>query len=202
MNTNNVGIFNFFNPKVQLKDSESTIKNKLLNLFSKLRGVKFITTSVLEFKKIENDDETKYTTFYFNSKAETIFNESDIDDIFESFYTMIISNIPKYLGKGSGWIIDSVVDHIINVSKYNLLASSSYIKLPTELNHQYLHSADHPARIRKIDKLFGDELDFEDIKFPVKIKDIHRIEKNSIGISVSGYERKEKYLLNVLRNTF
>ena len=27
----------------------------------------------------------------------------------------------------------------------------------------------------KIEKLFGDELDFEDIKLPVKIKDIHKI---------------------------
>ena len=32
----------------------------------------------------------------------------------------------KYLGKGSGWIIDSIIGHI-NISKYNLL--------PKELNH-------------------------------------------------------------------
>ena len=30
-----------------------------------------------------DEDETKYTTFYSNSKAETITNESDIDDIME-----------------------------------------------------------------------------------------------------------------------
>ena len=29
-------------------------------------------TRVLEFKKIESDDETKYSTFYSSSKAETI----------------------------------------------------------------------------------------------------------------------------------
>ena len=67
-------------------------------------------------------------------------------------------------------MIDSVICHIIIVSKYNLLAGSSYIKLPKQLNHQkdnesfkgclvrYLHPADHhPARVGKIDKLFGDE---------------------------------------------
>ena len=43
---------------------------------------------------------------------------------------------------------------------------------------RYLHSSDHnPARIRKIDKLFGDELQFENIRFPVKIKNIHKIER-------------------------
>ena len=39
----------------------------------------------------------------------------------------------KSLGKGSRWIIDSVIDHTINISKYNPLAGSSYIKLPKEL---------------------------------------------------------------------
>ena len=63
---------------------------------------------------------------------------------------------------------------------------------------RYLHSSDHnPARIRKIDKLFGDELQFENIRFPVKIKNIHKIERkkkknNSFGISVFSYERAKK----------
>ena len=46
-----------------------------------------------------------------------------------------MSNIPKYLGKGSGWIINSVVNHTINISKYNSLAGSSYSKYPKELSH-------------------------------------------------------------------
>ena len=68
-------------------------------------------------------------------KAEAIINESDINDIFESIYTTIRSNIQKFLGKNSSWIIDSVIDHIINISKDNPLAGSNYIKLPKELDH-------------------------------------------------------------------
>lgn len=56
----------------------------------------------------------KYSTFYSNSKVETINNESDINDIFESIYITITSNKRTFFGKGFGWIIDSVVDHIIN----------------------------------------------------------------------------------------
>ena len=33
--------------------------------------------------------------------------KSDFDDVFESAYTTIISNINKSVGKGSGLIIDS-----------------------------------------------------------------------------------------------
>ena len=48
---------------------------------------------LLELKKIENENKTKYDTFYSHSKAETIINGNDIDDIF------VISNIQKSLGK-------------------------------------------------------------------------------------------------------
>ena len=71
-----------------------------------------------------------YSIFYSNSKAETIINENDIDDVFEPIYITIISNIKRYLGQCSGSITDSVIDHNINMSKYNPLACSSYIKLP------------------------------------------------------------------------
>ena len=62
------------------------------------RGFKLVTALVL-FEKIETDDRTKYDTFYSHSKAETIINESDIDDVFESIYTTIIWNMQKCLGK-------------------------------------------------------------------------------------------------------
>ena len=61
--------------------------------------------------------------------------KGDIDDLFESIYITIISNIHKSLGKGLSWIIDSVIDHNIKISKCNPLAGSSCIKLPKELDH-------------------------------------------------------------------
>ena len=84
---------------------------------------------------MESENKTKYDTFYSHSKAETVTDESDIDDVFQSVYTTIISNIQKSLGKDSGWITDSAIDHNISISKYNPLAGSSYIKLPKELHH-------------------------------------------------------------------
>ena len=38
----------------------------------------------------------------------------------------LYQNIQKCLGKVSGWIIGSVIDHTISISKYNPLAGSSY----------------------------------------------------------------------------
>ena len=95
--------------------------------------------------------------------------------MFKSIYTTIVANTQKSLKKDSGWIIDSIIDHNISISKYNLLAGSSYIKLLKKLDHprkgliniqniddnecfkwclvQFLNPADHhPARITKADR--------------------------------------------------
>ena len=66
---------------------------------SKLRDFKFLATLVLEilFKKKKNVVKTKYSIFYQNLKAETIINESDIDDVFGSICIVIISNIQNNL---------------------------------------------------------------------------------------------------------
>ena len=129
----NVEILNSFNSELQLKDTESGIKGKLLDFLTQLKGFKFITTLALVLKKIENDDKTKHGTFYSHSKAGTIINKSDIEYVFELMCTTIISDIQKSLGKGSGLITDSVIEHDINISQYSLLVGNqlaSYIKLP------------------------------------------------------------------------
>ena len=42
----NVEILNSFNPELQLKDTESAIKSKLLGLLSELRGFQFVAPLV------------------------------------------------------------------------------------------------------------------------------------------------------------
>ena len=64
---------------------------------------------------------------------------------------------------------------------------------------RYLNPTNHhPARITKADKDFSKRLEFKEINFPVKITDIHKLEKNNVmGISVFGYENKEKHPIYV-----
>ena len=66
---------------------------------------------------------------------------------------------------------------------------------------RYLNAVNHhPAKIRKVDKLFADELDLEDIKFPVKVKDVHKIEKRILLALVLLVMKAKKNLVS--RNTF
>ena len=124
-----------------------------------------------------------------------------------------LSKIQNSLTKASGWIIDSVIDHTINISKIKCLSWKQLHKITKRITKRliniqnmddnksfkrclvkYLNPADRNARITKNDRNFAKKLYFKDIKFPVKVRDIHKIKKkNSIGISVFGYENKEKH---------
>ena len=84
---------NSFNPELHLRDTKSPIEIFLKNrdLQSELRVFKLVTTLVSEFKNMEINEEARFTTFYSFSKAETIVNESDTDDVFESIYITVIT---------------------------------------------------------------------------------------------------------------
>ena len=56
-----------------------------------------MTTLVLNLEKMESGDETKYNMFYSNWNGETIMNESDINNVFESFnVTIMITNFIRW----------------------------------------------------------------------------------------------------------
>ena len=57
-----------YNPKLQLKDIESAIKRKLIELLPQLKSFKFVTAFVLVFKRIESEDKTKHDTFIQTQK--------------------------------------------------------------------------------------------------------------------------------------
>ena len=117
----------------------------------------------------------------------------------ESVYSTVISNIQKSLGKGLVW-------NFIDILKCKLWSGSSFKKLPKKLNHpkkgliniqniddnksfkgclvSYVHPADlNLVGILEADKSFVRELDFKDIKVPLKIRDIHKIEEKRIALT-------------------
>ena len=85
-----------FDPELPHRDTESAIKSNLIDLLTQLKGFTFLRTLVLVFEKIESENKTKYAN--------------------KTKYT----KIHKYLGKGSGWIIDSVIDPNISISDISL----------------------------------------------------------------------------------
>ena len=100
--TYDIEILNSFNPELPFKDTGFVIRNKRNDLFTELKEFKFVMTLVLQSKKRESDDETKYSSFYSTSKAETIVNESEIDDVYESIIVRLYQTFFKISWKRFG----------------------------------------------------------------------------------------------------
>ncbi|XP_068737976.1 uncharacterized protein [Montipora capricornis] len=110
---------------------------------------------------------------------------------------VILNKIAVWISEGSGWTIQSVENHYINVVKYEPMKGSSYIKLPNELKHsakglinmknednecfrwchiRHLNPQDkYPQRIKKSDKAFIENLNYSGIEFPVTTKHSERV---------------------------
>ena len=70
---------------------KSPIKNKLKKLLNKTKRFKFVINLVLKFRKSISKDEKRCSTFYSNSKTETVVPHSDVDNLFKSICCTVIT---------------------------------------------------------------------------------------------------------------
>ena len=219
-----IDIKNNKDPLAQLQNTRKAIKNHIISLIGSMKGLKFVETLKVTFKKTVND-KTVYKTAYFNSKPQIIINNTEIPESLQLSKDQILNMIAKWISEGSGWTIESVDNHYLNIVQYQPMKGSSYIKLPQELRHhrkglinmknddkecfrwchiRYLNPQDkNPQRIKKSDKEFIKKLDYSGIEFPVATKQYNKIEnQNEININVFGYENKQPYPIFVSKEKY
>ena len=186
-----------------------------------MKGFKFTETLEVTFEKDTIDSKTGkcvsiYKTAFFNGKAKTITKVDDIEPELNMSRKEILNVIDKWVSEGSGWVIDRIDSHYINIS---------YIELPTELRNskkglinmknkdeecfRWCHirhlnpQTKHPERIKKEDKNMINELNYDGIDFPLSQKHYNKVEKqNSIKINVFGYEDGQPFPINISKETF
>ena len=76
-----------------------------------------------------------YKTAYFNSKAKTITNATEIGSELSISKKEILNTIDIWASEGSGWTTDKIASNYINIVVYQPLHGSSYIDLPDELKN-------------------------------------------------------------------
>ena len=128
------------NPLNHFTKTKTLVKSHLENLLKDMKGFKFIETLEVMFKKDTIDSKTGelisiYKTAFFNGKAKTITKANDIEHELSMSRQEILNVIDKWVSEGSGWVIDRIDSHYINVTTYTHLHGSSYIELPTELRN-------------------------------------------------------------------
>ena len=106
-----------------------------------MKGFKFIETLEVTFEKDTINSKTGkhvsiYKTAFFNGKAKIVTKVDDLEPELNVSRQEILNTIDKWVSEGSGWVIDRIDNHYINVTTYKPLHGSSYIELPTELGTQ------------------------------------------------------------------
>ena len=214
-----IGIKNNKDPLAQLQSTRKAIEHHIVNILTSMKGLKFVETLKVTFTKISNGNTINKTAF-FNSKPQTIINNTEIPEALQSSKEQILNFVAQWISEGSGWTIESVDNHYLNIVQYQPLKGSSYIPLPEEFrnsrkglinienmdNKCFLWSfirflrqnVKNPQRISKFDKNLAESFNFLKIEYPVTINQINKIEKQlTININVFGYENKQVYPIYV-----
>ena len=211
-------------PLLQLQKSRRAVEYLFNNLLVQTKGFKFVETLQVKFVK-QSNDKNILKNGYFNSTTDLIINETDIKLVIQASQQQILNKIAQWISEGSGWTIQSIENHYINIVNYNPLKGSSYIKLPQELRNsakglinmknkdnecfrwchiRHLNPQDNdPQRIKMTDKQYIEKLDYSSIEFPVTVKQINKIEKqNNICINLFGYEEKQKFPIYISKEKY
>ena len=211
-------------PLLQLQKSRRAVEYLFNNLLVQTKGFKFVETLQVKFVKHSNDKKI-LKNGYFNSTTDLIINETDIKLAIQASQQQILNKIAQWISEGSGWTIQLIENHYINIVNYNPLKGSSYIELPQELRNsakglinmknkdnecfrwchiRHLNPQDKdPQRIKKTDKQYIEKLDYSSIEFPVTVKQINKIEKqNNICINLFGYEEKQKFPIYISKEKY
>ena len=222
-------------PHKQLYYTTPGVAKELGSILNRDGGMKVQVTLPVLFKrkKIEYRDDGQaeevfeYKDAYFNSNAFTILNEYQIIDALDKAAEEINNKIAVWLSEGSGWTIEEIRSHFVNIVKYLPLRGNSYIHTPKELRNsmmglinlknidnecfRWCHNRHlnprkvHPERITKEDRESVKSLDYTGITFPVTINQINRIEKqNKININLFGYDtvKKSIYPIEISKESY
>ena len=213
------------NPLNHFTKTRPQTESHLEDLLKTMKGFKLIETLEVTFEKDTIDSKTGkrvtiYKTAFFNGKAKTITEVDDIEPELNMSRQEILNTIDKWVSEGSGWVIDRIDSHYLNVTLCKPLNGSSYIELPTDLrntkkglvniknedNECFRHlnpQEKNPQRIKKEDKKMINELNYDGINFPLSKKHYNKVEKqNSIRINVFGYEGGQPFPINISKETF
>ena len=132
----------------------------------------------------------------------TIMNKDEIMNALDRGAEEITNKIAGWLSEGSGWVIEEIQHHYVDIVKHVALRGSLYLPLPEELRNSMkglinLQNKDDkcaiwclvryrnpqkkdPQRITGSDYEFSKGLDLSGIDFPVTINQIPLIEKKEI----------------------
>ena len=179
--------------------------------FNKLGSINFREMLLIRFKKPLEDGVFQESIVSVRNRNLT--RLGGLGELLDEVMKEISGKLTKYDVNGSGWVFDIILSHDLHVSENNPTKGSSYLELPKSLRHNmkgliniinydekcflWCHvrhlnpQEDNPNRVKKVDRVFAEKLNYRGIRFPVEISQIGRVEKqNEICVNVFGYANR------------
>jgi len=158
----------------------------------------------------------------FVSRTEVNIEATDVNELYTNAVHKMIESMAIFLMGGSGWKFVAVQKLNINTVQYEPLKGSSYISLPKYLadkkaiinmkneDNQCFKwclaralnpVVEHSERVTKELRKQAEDLNWNDITFPVPLDEINKFERNNtdLSINVFGYEDSMKRFVYPLR---
>ena len=187
-----------------------------------LKSLKIQFSLLVRFSK-SRDEEAQRMEHYFNRMQPAILNEHNMDTLnhlLNEFIDYVKGEIEAWSQRGSGWVIDEILEAYINVAQYRPLRGGSYIVLPAKLKNKKailniqnkdnqclrwaIRAALFPAPqglnpYRTSSYPTEDGLNFAGIDFPTPVSQIDKLERQNpnLAINVFGWE-KERVIVHRL----
>jgi len=181
-----------------------------------LKSVKVQFALLVRFS-ITRNGEVEYMEHYFNRMRSIVINEHNMDTlnhVFNQFVDEVRGDIEAWSERGSGWVVDKILEAIINVAQYQPLNGGSYMPLPEKLKNKTaiiniqnrdnqclrwaipaaLFPAPRGAQVsRPSSYSTNDGLNFEGIDFPTPVSQTDRLERQNpnLTINVFGWDKEQ-----------
>ena len=179
-----------------------------------MKSVKIQFGLLVRFYMIR-DEERQQMDHYFNRMQPVILNEHNMDMLSPSlnqFVDEVKGEIEAWSERGSGWIMDEILEAFINVARYQPMRGGSYMQLPKKLknkkavlniqnrDNECLRWAIRAALFQPRGNMrrpssypTDDGLNFAGIDFPTPVSQIDRLERQNqnLAINVFGWEKEQ-----------
>ena len=151
---------------------------------------------------VEDGNILNTATPWLHTKMNLLFQPEDIEESLSQTAPRLQESLERWIRRGSGWVLNRVMNQHINISKYRPLRAGSYLILPKDIwakkaivkvkNQDNdclrwtlcaaLFPADiHPERTTKYP--LNDNLNFKGVDAPTPLSQITRVEnQNNLAI--------------------
>ena len=166
---------------------------------------------------INRNGDVERMEHYFNRMQPIVLNKHNMDtmnQMLNQFVDEVRGEIESWSQRGSGWVLDEILEAFINVAQYQPLNGGSYMPLPEKLKNKKavlniqnrdnmclrwaIRAALFPAKRglnpqRTSSYPTNDGLNFEGIDFPTPVSQIDKLERQNpnLAINVFGWEKEQ-----------